>query len=166
MKTAILPAQVTNLEDKITANLSLTQVMLMVIPIFLAALVFAFLPPFLSYSSFKLVLLIIVSSLILSLAVRIKQQLVLHWVAIIGAYVYRPKKYLLSYHDLNHHECLDEVNNNLLLMDIELETIEDKPLTCHELEVSDFMTFESTYQAKDLIFYPDEKGNIYATIVE
>jgi hypothetical protein len=43
MKTTIVPAQVTTVEDRITARLTFTQLLLLVTPVFLSGAMFAFL---------------------------------------------------------------------------------------------------------------------------
>jgi len=166
MKTAILPAQVTNIEDTIGGSLSLTQVILLVLPVFIAAIIFAIIPPLMGYDVFKLILLCLVSMPILVLAIRVKKQLILHWLLLVGAYVYRPKMYLLSFHDLKNHSCLNVVNNNYPVEANQAVPLETKTLAISELEASDFIEFNNHYQTKKLVYYPDDKGNIYATFVD
>lgn len=100
MKTAIVPAQVTTVEDKIAGNLSFTQVLLMTAPVFLSGAVFAFLPPFMSLSGYKLVVCIIIATAFISLAIRIKGKIVLVWMGVIGRYRLRPRLYLYDKNDL------------------------------------------------------------------
>ncbi len=59
MKTTIVPAQVISVEDIIAANLNLTQVVLLISPIFMSALVFLGLPPFMHIRVYKIILLLI-----------------------------------------------------------------------------------------------------------
>ena len=46
MKMTVVPAQVTTVEDRIIGSLGFSQILLLVIPIFVSAGVFALVPPF------------------------------------------------------------------------------------------------------------------------
>ena len=45
MKTAIVPAQVTTVEDKVAGNLNLTQLLLIASPVFVRGVIYAVFPP-------------------------------------------------------------------------------------------------------------------------
>ncbi len=98
MKTSIVPAQVTSIEDTIAANLSLTQIILLIIPVFMAILIFAGLPPAMHVKLYKLILLICFSLPIITLALKVRGQLVLKWIILLAAYQLRPRRYLFSLH--------------------------------------------------------------------
>jgi len=46
MKTTTVPAQVTTVEDRLAGNLSLTQLLLLVCPVFVSCLIYVVFPPF------------------------------------------------------------------------------------------------------------------------
>lgn len=99
MKTTIVPAQVTTVEDKIAGSLSFTQLLLMTFPVFLNAALFAFLPPFFNISGLKLVIggLILLTCLIL--AIRVRDKLILTWIVVVGRYNLRPRHHLYDKND-------------------------------------------------------------------
>ncbi|MES2971463.1 MAG: PrgI family protein [Patescibacteria group bacterium] len=100
MKTTVVPAQVTTVEDKIAGNLSFTQLLLLVTPVFLDGAVFVILPPVFNYSLLKLVISIGIALACMTLAIRIKGKILLAWIAIIARYRLRPKYYLFNKNNL------------------------------------------------------------------
>jgi hypothetical protein len=101
MKTTLVPAQVTTVEDKIAGSLSLSQLILLCSPIFLGGVIYAIFPPFLHLNLIKtllFVLLIIVFSL---LSIRIKGKILLSWLIVISRYNLRPRYYIYNKNDLH-----------------------------------------------------------------
>lgn len=114
MKSQVIPAQITTVEDKIAGNLNLTQLLLLIAPCFFTAIVYAIFPPQLGFSIYK-VLLVMLSIIICStLAIRVKGKVLLNWLFILLSYNMRPKYYLFN-------------KNDIYLRDMELPTIEKKP---------------------------------------
>ncbi len=99
MRTTVVPAQITTVEDKIAGNLNLTQIFLLMIPVIWGTIVYTLFPPALHLAWYKLPLLFIVLLLSLALALRIKNKVVLHWVIILLRYNTRPKYYLFNKND-------------------------------------------------------------------
>ena len=106
MKTTIVPAQVTTIEDTLAGSLTLTQVVLMVIAVFLVAVVTAGFPPVLQIRAYKIFLSLGCSLPCLLLAGRWRGQLLLTWALMKISYRSRPRLYLLSEHDSAHCRCL------------------------------------------------------------
>ena len=96
MKVTVVPAQVTTIEDKIMGNLGFSQLMLLIVPIFIGAGLFAILPPFMGASLYKYVVIGIVTTLCCILAIRIKGKIVALWLVVILRYNLRPKFYLFN----------------------------------------------------------------------
>lgn len=99
MKTRVIPAQITTVEDKIAGSLSLTQILLLMTPIFWTAIVYALFLPLLQLAIYKVALISIVLTLCLILAIRIKEKLVLNWLVVLITYQLRPKYYLFNKND-------------------------------------------------------------------
>lgn len=99
MKTTVVPAQVTTVEDKIAGSLNFTQLLLMTTPVFLSGAIFAFIPPFLRLRSYKVVFCVLLALTCLTLAIRIKGKILLLWVSIVGRYNIRPRYYLYNKND-------------------------------------------------------------------
>lgn len=99
MKSTVVPAQVTTVEDKIAGNLTFNQMLLMTTPVFTSGVIFAFLPPFMSLSGYKLLIAVSFAILCLTLAIRIKGRIVLSWIAVLSKYNLRPRFYIFNKND-------------------------------------------------------------------
>ena len=96
MKVTVVPAQVTTVEDRISGNLSVSQIVLFAIPIFGGSLLYAALPPSMEFSLYKLIMIGFVSILAGLLAIRIKGKIILVWALILLRYRLRPRHYLFN----------------------------------------------------------------------
>lgn len=108
MKTTVVPAQVTTVEDKIAGNLNFTQLLLLTTPVFLSGAIFAFIPPFMSLRTYKLVICTVLAVICLSLAIRVKGKILLLWISTIGRYNLRPRYYLYDKNDLHLRTVAEE----------------------------------------------------------
>jgi len=101
MRTTVIPAQITTVEDKIAGSLNLTQILLLMVPVFWGTIVYALFIPSMKLAVYKgpLVLSVLVLCLILSL--RIRGIVVFHWIKILARYRLRPKYYLFDKNDLS-----------------------------------------------------------------
>ncbi len=100
MRTTVIPAQITTVEDKIAGNLNLTQLMLMVASLFIGVFIYALLPTRLSFSLYKIPLFVIEFLICFTLSLRIKGKIVLHWLIILLSYKLRPSYYVANKNDL------------------------------------------------------------------
>jgi hypothetical protein len=99
MRTTVIPAQITTVEDKIAGNLNLTQIILLLGSLFVATFIYATFPEKLHFSIYK-VILIAVQFLVFSvLALRVKGKIVLNWLFILSSYHFRPRYYIYSKND-------------------------------------------------------------------
>lgn len=96
MKVTVVPAQVTTVEDRIIGNLGFSQVLLLIIPIFVGAGLFALLPPMMGGAPYKYIVLVLLISLCVILSVRIKGKILAAWLVTILRYNVRPKYYLYN----------------------------------------------------------------------
>lgn len=96
MKTTVIPAQITTVEDRIAGNLNLTQMILLIIPIIWTMVVYALLYPAMKLSIYKVPLMVLVTVICLILAIRIKGKVLIHWLIILLRYNLRPKYYLYN----------------------------------------------------------------------
>ena len=96
MRHAAVPAQVTTVEDRIMGNLGLSQLVLLVLPVFVGAGLFVLLPPVMHGSLYKYLVIGILSILTGVLAIRIKGKIVLLWLVTIVRYNLRPKYYVFQ----------------------------------------------------------------------
>ena len=100
MRTTVIPAQITTVEDKIAGSLNLTQMMLLMVPVFWTTTVYAVLTPAMHVALYKIPLVLVVLALSLSLAIRINGVVVLNWLMVVISYRLRPKLYVLNKNDL------------------------------------------------------------------
>ena len=104
MKVTVVPAQVTTVEDKITGNLSLSQIALFCVPVFGGSLLYAALPPSMGYMLYELIIIGIVSLIALGLSIRIKGKIVLQWLFVLLRFHARPRLYLFTKNTTLHRE--------------------------------------------------------------
>lgn len=116
MRTTVIPAQITTVEDKIAGNLNLTQIFILMVPIFWTTFLFAFLPPTMKLVIYKLPLIIGVFVACLILSIRIKGRVVLSWLLILFKFNIRPAFYVFN-------------KNDTYLRTIELPLVENKKLS-------------------------------------
>ena len=96
MRSTVIPAQMTTVEDKIASNLSFTQILLLMAPVFWGTLVYAFFFPAMRLALYKLPVILLVTIFCLILAIRIKGKLVLDWLIMILRFRTRPAYYLFN----------------------------------------------------------------------
>ncbi len=96
MKTTNIPAQVINIEDHITHNLSLNQLIILIIPLILSFIIYLIFPPFNSIDVYKIILMVVLISLISTLAIRLNNKLILNWLIVIILYLLRPRYYVFN----------------------------------------------------------------------
>ncbi len=96
MKTQVIPAQITTVEDKIAGNFNLTQILLLMLPVFWAAAIYSLLSPGLQFAWYKLPVILIVFVLCVLLSLRIKGKVLLNWLILIFRYNARPKYYVFN----------------------------------------------------------------------
>lgn len=96
MKVTVVPAQVTTVEDRIIGNLGFSQMLLLIIPVFASAGLFALLPPFMGSAVYKYVIMGTLALICCILAIRIKGKILAFWLVTILRYNVRPKYYLFN----------------------------------------------------------------------
>ncbi|MBI2600937.1 PrgI family protein [Candidatus Daviesbacteria bacterium] len=99
MRTTVIPAQITTVEDKIAGNLNLTQILILMVPIFWSAIVYVLVLPSMKLTWYKLPLVLIVLFVCLILSMRIKGKVVLSWLMVILRFNLRPKYFLFNKND-------------------------------------------------------------------
>ena len=99
MKSAMVPAQVTTVEDKIAGNLSLQQLLMLTSPIFIGAALFVLFPPMLRLTPLKLITSAVIFIVFASMAIRIKGRLLVEWAVVMARYNVRPRYYVFNKND-------------------------------------------------------------------
>ncbi|MEP7167451.1 MAG: hypothetical protein ABI758_05730 [Candidatus Woesebacteria bacterium] len=96
MRTTNIPAQITTVQDTIAGNLNLTQLILIVLSLFLNTFIYALLPTRLAFTLYKIPFMGIVFVICVGLSFRIKQRIVLEWLGIFATYSLRPHLYVVN----------------------------------------------------------------------
>lgn len=99
MRTTVIPAQITTIEDKIAGNLNLTQILILMVPVFWTTIVYAVFSPAMHLAWYKLPLILVVLFVSLVLSFRIKGKVIIEWLFVLFTYYIRPKYYVLNKND-------------------------------------------------------------------
>lgn len=99
MRSTVIPAQITTVEDKIAGNLNLTQIVLFLGAIFSATLLYVILPPIYHLTPPKTIVGLVTIMGFVALAIRIKGKIVLDWLLILSRFNLRPRYYVLNKND-------------------------------------------------------------------
>lgn len=96
MKTTVVPAQVTTVEDRIIGKLGFSQIVLLMIPVFLSAGIFTLLPPVMNGALYKYILMALSLIVCGILSIRVKGKIIALWLVTVLRYNLRPKYYLFD----------------------------------------------------------------------
>ena len=114
MKTAIVPAQILTIEDRI-GELSLTQICLMVAALIFDGTIGECFPPTMHFSIVKIVYMSFCTIVVGGLATRLQEMLVMRWLILSLDYCLRPR-YFVYHHevpnDYVHEESLTPNSKN------------------------------------------------------
>jgi hypothetical protein len=160
MRTTIVPAQITSVEDKIAGNLSFTQLLLMIVPVFVSAGLFVFLPPFTTYKLYKVFITVSIALICLALALRIKGRLVVQWIIILSRYNARPRFYVFN---KNSSYARTVVRQKRAIPTIETELVPEVSLEpSFAFNTGEVMDFEKKISnpAADFHFKRNKKGGL------
>ena len=106
MRSQVIPAQITTVEDKIAGNFSLTQIMLLLLPVLIASFIYAFLPPSMNFVIYKLCLASIFALMSITLAIRVKGRIIASWIVVLFRYNLRPKYYVYNKNSVTQRKVI------------------------------------------------------------
>lgn len=167
MKMTVVPAQVTTVEDRIIGNLGFSQILLLVIPIFLCAGIFGLIPPFMGGVAYKYVAMGVAVLVFCILAIRIKGRIVASWAVTLLRYNTRPKYYIFNKNVMTLRE-----NYTISKEQQESEKVADiKPIKkapIHRLDIPATARVLATIEnpAARVRFETGKKGNLHVTLTE
>jgi hypothetical protein len=166
MKSTRVPAQITTVEDKIVGNLSLSQMILLFVPIFIAGFTYIGMPPQYGNASYKVVLVLSVALVAGLSAIRIKGRILLAWAAVLLNYNLRPRYHILNKNDPYLRPTPKKEAPQKTEAAAELPQKEEQPFT-PQLSVADVVQIEGILanpQAK--LHFTNRKGRLYVRITE
>lgn len=159
MKVAVVPAQITSVEDKITGNLGISQLILLIAPVFASSVLFILVPPFMGAPAWKIVLIVIVSLVFCVSAIRIKGKILLHWAIIILRYNSRPKFFIYNKNDIHLRNNVESKAKDTKAKTEKAERPKPK-LALPQLQTHDLVALEAIVANPDnrLHFKTNKKG--------
>lgn len=170
MRTRVIPAQITTVEDKIAGNLNMTQMFILMVPVLLSTVVYALLPPSMKIVWYKLAIFLFTSVICAVLSLRIKGKVVLNWFVLLLRFYSRPKYYVFDKNDTYLRTLyLPEVNkktSRLLSTKMQAEKKSKKPAPA--FGVQDLVRLEELVRNKKLHFRykPGRKGGLRVAFEE
>jgi len=134
MKTTVVPAQITTVEDRIAGNLTLPQIVLLVISLVIGALIYAIVMPKMHLGTIKVTLIIIQFIFFGGLALRFNGKIDGEWLVIYLRFSSRPRRYVFTKNDITHREVIVENKTKAKSKQVQNNEIKktDKPLTLLE----------------------------------
>ena len=109
MKSTVVPAQITTVEDKIAGSLNFIQIILLVFSLIIGTAFYGLIPPKLHLSSLKIVLMIGEFAIFGLLALRYKGRILADWLVIYLRYKARPRIYIFTKNDPLSREPLTNI---------------------------------------------------------
>ncbi len=122
MRTTVIPAQITTVEDTIAGNLNLTQILILMFPVIFTTLLYALFPEPMKITIYKIALSLASAMVCIILAIRVKGKVILNWLLILTTYYARPKTFVFNKND-----------DYLRSMDMPIE-VNEKPLPAIEIK--------------------------------
>lgn len=166
MKIAVVPAQVTTVEDRIIGSLGFSQILLLVVPVFMNAGIFVVAPPFMGGAVYKYVVMGVVAMFFCVLAIRIKGKILAFWLVTILRYNLRPKYYLFNKNvtTLREDYPMKRKQHNLQ----KEETKEKVRMTRPQLDIPTTARVLATIEnpAARVRFEAGKKGNLHVRLTE
>ncbi len=165
MKYTVVPAQVTTVEDKIAGSLSMSQLMLLITPVFFGSALYVLLPPNLHFAPYKILAMLVLLIVCGLSAIRIKGKILLLWAITVARYNLRPRYYLFNKNSLATRE---EYTARYVLEAAQTVTTEQlAPQLLPDLTVLDKFRIETLLANPAAnVAYELTKGGLYVRITE
>lgn len=172
MRTTIIPAQITTVEDKIAGNLNLAQIILLLIPVVWITVVYVLVPTPFGINLYKIPLALVVLIICLVLALRVRGKLVLNWLGVLLQYNLRPRYYVLNKNDSYLREMdmpeIEKKKFKLFNFNFVKRNQEKKQLkiAANKFDLKDLVLLKDFLYNPDysLSLKPDSKGGLYVTL--
>lgn len=146
MKTTVIPAQITTIEDRIAGSLTFPQIVLMVIPLLTSTAIYVSIPPRMHFSVIKIVLICLQFLFFGLLAIRFRGKIVADWLVIFLRFTLRPRRYVFTKNDMTAREFE-------ILTFKEPEVIKEKKIHKQDT-VPEFLSLPDTNKANRLLENP------------
>ena len=166
MKITVVPAQVTTVEDRIIGSMGFSQVLLLVVPIFVSAGLYAILPPIMGNAPYKYITMAVVTFVCAVLAIRIKGKIIANWLITIIRYNIRPRYYLFNKNTTALRENYNQFRE--VKADKKVKSEERKRVVMPRLDTMDAARILATIEnpAARLQFETTKKGGLHVRLTE
>lgn len=155
MKISLIPAQVTSVEDKITASLSLSQIIILICALINALVFYIILPPFLKFNLIKIIFIVLMNLFIAALSLRVGENILVDYLILRIKFYLRPRRYVFYRKALNE-DINSEINQeSTLILRPKVKNIATFGRTIHDLNLP---------KDKKLIFKVNKNGRLYVQI--
>jgi hypothetical protein len=163
MRTTIVPAQITSVEDRVVGNLSLVQLVLLIGPLFGGGVLYMILPPLFRFDTYKVMLMSLLLIACASLAIRVKGMIMMVWLGVIIRYVLRPR-----YSVFDKNDSIFRAIPKIPEITEVVATAEKTTPDSTRLQPSELMRAETvvTDPRVQLLFAPSKKGGVRVTVTE
>jgi len=160
MKTTVVPAQITTVEDKIAGALTLPQIVLLVIPMVFGALIYASILPKMHFNSIKMAILMTEFIFFGGMAVRINGKILGDWLIIFLRYSLRPRRYISTKEDLIHREIA--LDNEKQIIVSEKKPLKKEFKAKDPLSLKEELSIEKIFDNDELSvsIKPSKKGGL------
>jgi hypothetical protein len=166
MKTAIVPAQITTIEDKIAGNLGLSQLLLLVAPIFISALLYFLLPPSSHDATYKIVGIVLIMVSCALLAIRVKGKLILNWLVVLVRYNLRPCYYVFDKNSSAYREQNTAPKESRAQAEPQEKVLTQRqPMALSPAEITNLHSLMDSSIA-NLVFKNTKKGGLHVLITK
>ncbi len=99
MRTTVVPAQITTVEDRIAGNLTFVQILLLIAALLIGACLYLVVSPRLHFNPVKLTLISFQFFFLCTLALRIQGKIVADWLVLLIRFHARPRIYVFTKND-------------------------------------------------------------------
>jgi len=168
MRTTIVPAQITTVEDKIAGNLNMSQVFLLLIPVFFGSIIYLIFPPQLHFALYKLPIMLFIAVICCILAIRIKGRVIVQWIVILYRFNNRPRFFIANKNDDYHREVTYGEQNQKKEIQKVSEHKKAVQKSEHLISIPDIFPIEQfiTNPKSNMSFKFAKKGKLYVSLSE
>jgi len=163
MKTTIVPAQITTVEDKIIGNLSFTQILLFIAALFISVAIYIVFPTPLKLTVYKLALMLLSIIICFALAIRVRSKILIHWLFLVVNYSQRPQFYVFNKNDVSMRDIFFEKKQKI----VNAKSLHNARLkAARNLSVKEFAMLSKVveYSNKNVRLQFNKKGEVHATV--
>lgn len=164
MKTTVVPAQITTVEDRIAGSLTLPQIMLLVFSLVIGSAIFGVVAPRMHLGPIKTIAMTVQFVFLAGLAIRFHGKILAEWLIVYLRFRSRPRRYIFTKNDLTSREIIvtEEYHTKKEKIKEPQNIIKkDKPITVlEELNIGRMLEDDSL----SISFKPSKKGGLNVSL--